>query len=1261
MHPLLTQVRSVARQARRLVLRAAFARWLCVVMLMVFAMATADYLFRFRELPLRWLSFVAVIAVAAWSWRRSVSPVLALQWSDRQVAQFIEQGIPELRDRLSSAVSFLHLPANDSRFGSEKLRADMVQRTAAAIANRNLAGVLVTDHSRRALQVLLVVMIVIGAICALDANSAVLAVRRLGMPWSHEAWPRKHHLAFTKHPTVLAYGQDFEVELVNDLGRLPSEVTILYWFDGDDEKESRPHRMSFSGGKMTHRLPAVTKPFRYRAVGGDDHRMEWTALRVVVPPRIVESRITVRPPAYSGRPNETTERRIRALAGSTVEAQIQVDKPIAAAVLNFKSNSTQQQFSARPASDGRRWTLTESDSPPWILTASGTYGWQLTDREGMTIIVNDNSEVDVVPDLPPVVSIESPEADATFTARAIVPVRLTVKDDLAIQRVEFRMGETVRILSEYPAPMPSEDTKSIEGHKIHAITHPWDLTDLPDLQPGTILTFEIVAEDFRPQTSAPAGGTIRILSNTEFQQRLNEGEAVLLQRFKEALQQQLTLHNRTGSLVTQLKSANQLTDEDAAAWPGLEPGQRRVAALLGGDDGAARQVTRLLTDLSDNRWEAPQLVTHLTAIQQELSRISDKLLPPIQQRLVEADRQLRFESPAIPKVVQAWSDAASGQEQVVTALESLVDQLGQWDRYRNLAQEVRQVLEEHGALLQETRELPTAGRELGQLTAEERAKLDRIGQQLTDLAAQVDRMQSRLDQIQQRLSQSNPAAAEALKEALKVLEQDPVSGTIREAARSVTDNRLGAATRGLEETSTGLKKLLAALEQRSDQDLQQVEQLIAKAIAGFAIRQEAVIGQTTDWAQQTENPSALATAAQELAKQQSDLAADVNQLARQTPDTASYSLALEFAARPMLQAGQRLAKNQVDETTLKAEREALTFLKDLMASLAKNQRPEKTPDPNSKEQPPPQGSGEQPKSDPLNVAELKLIRLMQLEIMRRTKQLDEVQTTGGKLSPEEQRELSELATRQQRLAEFLERMGTPPANNEVPQTGKPPKNPSGHWIHPLPLGRVQFVSWNQDSSKKEPTTPPKPPAPRNSLDRSLLDDLPPTPARDSKKSAAGEDLGQPSADSPLAELSRQMRQIESLLQGGDTTANTQQMQRRVAAQLTTIIDQLQQQSAGDEAQPQPQRGNDRQENQSNSSTPAKSAKTPGSGSGKSVTDKEAVANWARGVWGVLPDRVRQQIQSLGDEQFLPEYDEIIRQYYDRLSERGRDRSPQTPP
>jgi hypothetical protein len=113
----------------------------------------------------------------------------------------------------------------------------------------------------------------------------------------------------------------------------------------------------------------------------------------------------------------------------------------------------------------------------------------------------------------------------------------------------------------------------------------------------------------------------------------------------------------------------------------------------------------------------------------------------------------------------------------------------------------------------------------------------------------------------------------------------------------------------------------------------------------------------------------------------------------------------------------------------------------------------------------------------------------------------------------------------------------------------------------------------------------------------------------------------------------------------------------VAALLTNLINELERRQPGDpQDSTQPQRRED-QKSQGKASSTANTDGTPGSGSGGTMTDKEALSNWARGVWGVLPDRVRQQIQNLGDEQFLPEYAEIIRHYYDGLSQRGRKGEP----
>jgi hypothetical protein len=40
----------------------------------------------------------------------------------------------------------------------------------------------------------------------------------------------------------------------------------------------------------------------------------------------------------------------------------------------------------------------------------------------------------------------------------------------------------------------------------------------------------------------------------------------------------------------------------------------------------------------------------------------------------------------------------------------------------------------------------------------------------------------------------------------------------------------------------------------------------------------------------------------------------------------------------------------------------------------------------------------------------------------------------------------------------------------------------------------------------------------------------------------------------------------------------------------------------------------------------------------------------RGIWGHLPDKVREQIDTLAIEEFLPSFEAMIEAYYRRLAE-----------
>ena len=101
-----------------------------------------------------------------------------------------------------------------------------------------------------------------------------------------------------------------------------------------------------------------------------------------------------------------------------------------------------------------------------MIEKSGSYWFELTDHEGFRGGSDDRWEIHAVADAPPVVSIQQPAANLLVTPRAVVPLRVSAKDDLALRDVMlvFRAGDagperTVPLWtadgSPHPNPLPA--------------------------------------------------------------------------------------------------------------------------------------------------------------------------------------------------------------------------------------------------------------------------------------------------------------------------------------------------------------------------------------------------------------------------------------------------------------------------------------------------------------------------------------------------------------------------------------------------------------------------------------------------------------------------------------------------------------------------------------------------------------------------------------------------------------------------------------
>ena len=126
---------------------------------------------------------------------------------------------------------------------------------------------------------------------------------------------------------------------------------------------------------------------------------------------------------------------------------------------------------------GFRWP-----SEPFVAQESGNFWFELTDRDD---IINDlqlRCELQVVQDLPPTVSIESPGLDAVLTPHAIVQLKAIVKDDLAIDAITLHHGDReIQLASPTSDPQPAEQRRGSVQGDLRVVEYAWDLGELQDL------------------------------------------------------------------------------------------------------------------------------------------------------------------------------------------------------------------------------------------------------------------------------------------------------------------------------------------------------------------------------------------------------------------------------------------------------------------------------------------------------------------------------------------------------------------------------------------------------------------------------------------------------------------------------------------------------------------------------------------------------------------------------------------------------------
>ena len=853
-HPLQVMIRALAVRSWRLVFLWNTARCLALILLVGLIVGGVDYGLRIQDVGLRWMMAACFWAVFCWACWRLLLPAIRHRCSDLYVARHVETCFPNLGQRLSSSVAFLQLPAQATGAGSATLRQAVIDSTSREMDELDIYRCMQATGTWRAVGLMLVMLLLVGTCFVLDGTAASQAASRLTRPWVHAPWPRWNHLQLVEPPPLkIATGASFRVRAKDLNQRLPEQVVLQYQ-PLDDRANLETMIMEQEGETALYRFSNVQRSFQFRVVGGDDNTMPWNYVTVIDPPVVEELQLDIHPPGYLHWPIEQVEGSFRALQGSRVTMQGQLDRVVKRVVLVTEEENRRRRYELLLSSDKRHFSLPGDYDTSWIQEHSGRYWIEAEDKNGLVGVGQDQWEVRVVADLPPVVVQESPERQHQVLATGLVALEINARDDFGLQElvlnfVRSDQGQAERqtiVLwkrnnEEVPAgatgfqgPGPVSDRQ--------AVTYRWDLAQLPGLQASHGIDYRILATDTKGQVTESAAGQLDLISRSELEQEILRQQARIVTRLEDSLRNQRDAYQHALEIRLQFQDPGICQKSDLDHMQSVELNQRQIRQVLSdAPDGIPVDVQQLLRMLRHNRVQLPELSRQLKQLsrrlvdlqQQQLVKIESQLLSALKTSRADRENALKdlprdevdaFQVPVHPQVRLAWLQVVRGQQEVVQMLEQLLGEISQQEDYRRFSHDLRRVADFQQQYLQQVQRLQVdrLGRTESQLTELERQEQVQWGERQIELARQLETILERMLQMQERLSQQDEDSAAILADALALARQEALAGQMRESGRDIQRNQLGKAIRIESEVYDGLQRMLLILGNRHQYRLDRI-------------------------------------------------------------------------------------------------------------------------------------------------------------------------------------------------------------------------------------------------------------------------------------------------------------------------------------------------------------------------------------------------------------------------------------------------------
>lgn len=370
--------------------------------------------------------------------------------------------------------------------------------------------------------------------------------------------------------------------------------------------------------------------------------------------------------------------------------------------------------------------------------------------------------------------------------------------------------------------------------------------------------------------------------------------------------------------------------------------------------------------------------------------------------------------------------ASQTQQQALNDLQDLDKQLKRepTDDTETLIKQIEQVQNEFDTLRKEQAELQQETQQAaGQPNSPQKTeKLEQLRQRQEALKEKLAQAERRLERL--RLRPPTEAAERAQERLDRINEklQDP------DLADEAADE-MQQAVDDLEQVQRDL-----ALEKRVAQERLAVEELerIEDQLRSLLRQQEGVITETerleTERVARGNLTRGQLRTLRDLAEVERGLQGDAEQMEKSLKVAEVFSLVLRRTARSLKMAADRLADKQSGAAVVTLERDAVKKIESLLLVLkqepskaqANGEQPQEGP---KQEDGPPKPEQAPPPGESLpQLAQLKLLKVLQEEFLERTQFLDGLRDKDGKLPEDAAKELEQLASEQAELADLTRDM-----------------------------------------------------------------------------------------------------------------------------------------------------------------------------------------------------------------------------------------------